>query len=722
MDVAEARSDERGAGGTTPRRDVPSRPRSAPRPTSEAAPPGSPWAGFTPALRAVGVVVVCVFYLALVVSGVLAGRQHAHSDGIWPTAGAGILLLLTLEGRRARALGLAGIAVGSLLVATLIDAEPLLSTRGTLNSLLVAWLGTWLLERWRLTPDTANAADLLARVPFVRTLGALGLASVAGAVLATAVTAVTGYEVVPIDVLVWAGRNLTAAAYVVIPAIVVGDLRRQGRTWRTEFGPLGVRGWLSFAGLSAIAVAAWTASMTRDDALVFLVLPVGTWIAARYSPMVAAAWVVAFGGLVVTLTTRSFVIFNDLDVVELRMLLLQLFLLTLLTAVFATSTVTEERRRLVAALLERDRERSSRLELLDSITDSIAEALLVFGADGRLVTANATARSWAARTEGGLQDHSSRFVLHRMDGERLPPEEYPSRRALRDGLAPPQDLLIDTSLGRLTVQAQAVRLRERTAWGEESQVLVVLTDVSEVRARAKKLSGFAGRVRDDLADPLTAARDWAALARTHLAPAADGKPVDAARAGRAVERIDLALVRMGDLVEELLVRTRVEAGPVKPERVELDGFLGLVRQVADGEVPGARVRVGQVPAVSADREMVAELLAQLLRSAVHRVSDGTTPVLAVSGAEVASRVVLTITDNGAALPEEWHERVFSRFVRLPSPDDSDAAGVLGLALARSIVERHGGSIRVETLDRAEGGVPGSRVVLDLPAAGPVDGL
>ncbi|MCL8025377.1 sensor histidine kinase [Nocardioides bruguierae] len=687
---------------------------------------GSPWEGFGPGLRLASVLTGALLFTLLVVAGVSTGRQHAPTDGVWPNAGAAILFLLIVTGRRGRLLAVLAMVVLSVVPVLLLDPDPQLVVRGVVSGVVSGVLGTWLLERWRLTPDTAEG-ELLARGPFLRTFGALALASGAGALAAGVVAALGPNGVGADDVAVWFGRQLTAAAFVVFPAVLVGDLRRQGRTWRTEFGAVQRRDLATVVGLSLLSVAVWVGALVQDS-LAFLIIPIGIWIAARFSPFVASTWMIGFGGLVIVLTSQEFTAFGHIETLQARMLLLQLFLLTLLGSTTATVAVVEERRKLVDLLVERDRERSARLELLDSITDSIAEALVVFDGQGNLVTANATARAWARLTGEGLAPTSAGYRLLRTDGTPLPEEDYPSRRALREGVVPPHDLLIHTDAGGIVVQVQAVRLREGSALGTDlgagAQALVVLNDVTEVRARAAKLAGFARTVREDLAGPITTAQDWVALARTHLEPATDGEPVDPARSARAVEHVGRALVRMSDLVDELLVRTRVEAGPVKPERVELEGFLGLVRQVADGAVPRARVRVGPVPAVSADREMLAEMLAAVLRSAVDRVPDGTTPEVSVTGSLQGARVVLSIADNGVGLPPAWRERVFTRFGRFPVSDEpADRSGTsLGLALARSIVERHGGTIRCEPVvpagDEAEGS--GARFVLDLPAAGPLD--
>ena len=75
------------------------------------------------------------------------------------------------------------------------------------------------------------------------------------------------------------------------------------------------------------------------------------------------------------------------------------------------------------------------------------------------------------------------------------------------------------------------------------------------------------------------------------------------------------------------------------------------------------------------------------------------------------RAVVSVSDDGPGVPEADRERVFERFTRLDAARGASTGGAgLGLAIAKDIVERHGGSV---TVDGAAGG--GATVVIELPA-------
>ena len=72
------------------------------------------------------------------------------------------------------------------------------------------------------------------------------------------------------------------------------------------------------------------------------------------------------------------------------------------------------------------------------------------------------------------------------------------------------------------------------------------------------------------------------------------------------------------------------------------------------------------------------------------------PIIRIHIVEQSGGLVLTrISDNGIGIPEQYRERIFDRFFRVPHEDASRGTG-LGLAIAKQIIQSHGGSIWVES--------------------------
>ncbi len=168
--------------------------------------------------------------------------------------------------------------------------------------------------------------------------------------------------------------------------------------------------------------------------------------------------------------------------------------------------------------------------------------------------------------------------------------------------------------------------------------------------------------------------------------------------------------RLGRLVAQLLDLSRLDSGArlIEPETLDM---VSMCRQAAgeaalarDDVTVESRVRPGT--ALVADPGLLAQVLANLLDNAVRHSPPGGTVRLSarVSGADVEIAVV----DGGPGIPPSERARVFERFSRLDAGRAADAGGAgLGLAIAREIVELHGGLIRIA--DR-----PGCHMVIHLP--------
>jgi signal transduction histidine kinase len=174
--------------------------------------------------------------------------------------------------------------------------------------------------------------------------------------------------------------------------------------------------------------------------------------------------------------------------------------------------------------------------------------------------------------------------------------------------------------------------------------------------------------------------------------------------------------RLGALVAQLLDLSRLESGAVPLQRGSFD-LLPLLEDAA-GET---RLRTTDVevavtvdpPGATADgdRERVHQVVANLLDNAVrHSPAGGTVEVRA---SRTRAGVTIEVSDEGPGIDEEERTKVFERFYRADSARSSKDGGAgLGLAIARWIVDLHGGDIRVE------GRQPhGCRMVVVLPLAG-----
>lgn len=159
--------------------------------------------------------------------------------------------------------------------------------------------------------------------------------------------------------------------------------------------------------------------------------------------------------------------------------------------------------------------------------------------------------------------------------------------------------------------------------------------------------------------------------------------------------------RLARLVEQLLDLSRLESGDV-PLELEPVGLGPLVEQVvaevgvarADRAVSVHNEVAPGLPPLKADRERLHQVLFNLLDNAFRFTPPGGTVTV---GAHLENgSCAISVEDTGAGIPEEHLARVFERFYRVDSSRArSDGGTGIGLAIARSVVEAHGGRIWAE---------------------------
>ena len=443
------------------------------------------------------------------------------------------------------------------------------------------------------------------------------------------------------------------------------------------------------------------------------------WAASRLSTLAAVAHTAFVGFAALVLTRAGDGPFHALGSEQSAALVTEMYLLVLLLTVLAVATGRDRRDALAADLDRLHAQTAARADLLATTTESMTEALVVSDARGGVVRSNAAAADLAGSAPRAGADHVAEMPLRRRDGTALPEDEHPSRQALEVGAVGPVDLTLTRPDGEERILAvTAAPLGGGQARRQHHGAVVVYRDVTEHRRAMQRLAEFAGVAAHDLRNPLTALRGWLDLALDMLQDGSDEAAV--ARAAAALERARSSTDRLRDLVSDLLAQASAEGGQLDLRPVVLDGADGLVRAVAldleDELGVDLDLRVGAVPPVLADAELVRQLLVNLMSNAAKYVAPGATPCLEVDGAlhraPHGDRVEIRVRDRGIGVPAEDRELVFERFHRAHADDPGYSGSGLGLAICRTIVNRHGGTISCHA--REDG--PGTTFVLDLPAA------
>lgn len=216
--------------------------------------------------------------------------------------------------------------------------------------------------------------------------------------------------------------------------------------------------------------------------------------------------------------------------------------------------------------------------------------------------------------------------------------------------------------------------------------------VDEISEANRELERFSYSVSHDLRAPLRHIAAYAMKLERELKLDPDDK------SAHFLAVIGDSAQRMGVLIDELLVHSRLGRAPVKPQPVAMSALVAEVRAMLEADAGGRRIdwRIGELPEVAGDPTTLRLLWQNLLGNAVKYSGRRETARIEVESRFDPQRQehVFTVSDNGAGFDMAYVDKLFGVFQRLHTVDEFPGTGI-GLANARRIVARHGGRIWAE---------------------------
>ncbi|GGW19504.1 sensor histidine kinase [Streptomyces capoamus] len=213
-------------------------------------------------------------------------------------------------------------------------------------------------------------------------------------------------------------------------------------------------------------------------------------------------------------------------------------------------------------------------------------------------------------------------------------------------------------------------------------------------ASEERLRRFAADASHELRTPVASVRGHAELALLHPGPV----PPEVTR---ALHRITAESARMGEMVDDLLLLARLDAGrPLERRPVDLTRLVLDAVTDARAAGPGHRWAL-DLPAepvtVEGDAHRLHQVVANLLANARVHTPVGTEVTVTLEAGTGGAR--LTVHDDGPGVPEDIRPTVFERFTRAEHRRRCDAPGGgagLGLSIVAAVAEAHGGGVDLES--------------------------
>jgi two-component system phosphate regulon sensor histidine kinase PhoR len=343
----------------------------------------------------------------------------------------------------------------------------------------------------------------------------------------------------------------------------------------------------------------------------------------------------------------------------------------------------------VGQLLQQVKERSI---LLKTVLDSIGDVVIVTGANREVLLTNAV-----ANLIFDLPDNPTDTVV-------LPQE------VLNSGFLEHLDSTLnnetgDPVLGELTVRGPLLAPRSYQAYsaalpdsdGHPRRVVTVLRDITATKELQQLKSNFLSTVSHELKTPLHSIKGFVNII---LAEKASTGPLT------EIQRDFLSTVRnqsnrLERMILDLLEFSKLESGQIKLKLQPInltslsEAIIEQLRPVADeGEVKLLSL-IEEELALEGDRFRIEQVFHNLIANAI-KFTPSAGQVI-VTGSLTPTMVQITVRDTGIGIPEEEQERIFERFYQVDDAQTRRYDGTgLGLAICKHIIERHGGSIWVES--------------------------
>ena len=182
--------------------------------------------------------------------------------------------------------------------------------------------------------------------------------------------------------------------------------------------------------------------------------------------------------------------------------------------------------------------------------------------------------------------------------------------------------------------------------------------------------------------------------------------------------IDEEADRLDRFVESLTKLARIDAGEMhlRRQRTQIDEIITMALKRAEPRTQAHQMEVwieDELPSIKVDEQAMAEVIYTLVDNAA-KYSPAGSPIRIRTAAAPDHTLQLSVEDHGPGLPPEIRERVFEKFFRAMRDGDSGDRRSLGtgmgLAIARGIVDAHGGKIWIEDAE----GHAGAKFVIQLP--------
>ena len=322
------------------------------------------------------------------------------------------------------------------------------------------------------------------------------------------------------------------------------------------------------------------------------------------------------------------------------------------------------------------------------LLEAAPDAMVVVNGAGEIVLLNAQAEKQFGYNRDELLGQQVTNIIPEGFAERLIADDFELVARRRDGSEFPIEIMLSPLEGPegILVTAAIRDISVRKAAEEELR-----RKAEELRRSNDELGQFAYIASHDLQEPLRMVTSYTQLLAKRYKGRLDSDADEFI--GFAVDGAG----RMQRLIEDLLTYSRVETRGADLLDVSSEEALqlALINLSVSIDECGAVVTHDPLPRVLADETQLVQLFQNLVGNAIKYRRPGVPRVQISAIKDRNDCWSFAVTDNGLGIEPQYFDRIFGMFQRLNKREEYDGTGI-GLAVCKKIVERHGGSISVES--------------------------
>lgn len=215
----------------------------------------------------------------------------------------------------------------------------------------------------------------------------------------------------------------------------------------------------------------------------------------------------------------------------------------------------------------------------------------------------------------------------------------------------------------------------------------VLQRTAELESANRDLESFSYSVSHDLRSPLRAISGFSKMLFENYANKIDDE------GNRLLNIIQENTKKMENIIEALLALSRIGRKDVELHDIDMYKLAKEVFDEVKAINPEVKVQfnIQPLPPARGDLGMIRQVLFNLLTNAIKFTNHLEVPVVKVDGYSDSLNNVYFVKDNGVGFDMQYSDKLFNAFQRLHTEDEFEGTGI-GLAIVKSIVNRHGGKI------------------------------